>query len=75
MRITISLLRTEDRLQSDRARVEEMLFTLEDSAQIFGLLDDPASDHFSMARLDRIKTSLVWRNALARARHCKKIAT
>lgn len=48
--------RTEDRLQSDRARVEEMLFTLEDSAQIFGRLDDPNKRPiFSMARLDRIK--------------------
>ena len=48
--------RTEERLQSDRARVEEMLFTLEDSAQIFGILDDPSKRPiFSMARLDRIK--------------------
>ncbi len=48
--------RTEDRLQSDRARVEEMLFTLEDPAQIFGILDDPSKRPiFSMARLDRIK--------------------
>jgi len=43
MRITISLLRTEDRLQSDRARVEEMLFTLEDSAQMASSMI-PASD-------------------------------
>ena len=48
--------RTEERLQSDRARVEEMLFTLEDPAQIFGILDDPSKRPiFSMARLDRIK--------------------
>ncbi len=48
--------RTEDRLPSDRQRVEEMLFTLEDSAQIFGKLDDPSKRPiFSMARLDRIK--------------------
>jgi len=62
---------------TERSRtVEEMLFTLEDSAQIFGLLDDPNKRPiFSMARLDRIKTSLVWRNALAKARHCKNIAT
>jgi len=34
------------------------------------LLDDPSKRPiFSMARLDRIKP-LVWRNALARARHC-----
>jgi len=48
--------RTEERLPSDRQRVEEMLFTLEDSAQIFGKLDDPSKRPvFSMARLDRIK--------------------
>lgn len=48
--------RTEDRVPSDRQRVEEMLFTLEDSAQIFGKLDDPSKRPvFSMARLDRIK--------------------
>jgi sucrose synthase len=48
--------RTEDRVESDRARIEEMLFTLEDSSQIFGTLDDPNKRPlFSMARLDRIK--------------------
>jgi sucrose synthase len=48
--------RTEDRVESDRRRIEEMLFTLEDSAQIFGKLDDPSKRPlFSMARLDRIK--------------------
>ncbi len=48
--------RTQDRVQSDRERVEEMLFTLEDPAQIFGVLDDPSKRPiFSMARLDRIK--------------------
>jgi sucrose synthase len=48
--------RTEDRLQSDRQRVEEMLFTLEDPAHVFGQLDDPSKRPiFSMARLDRIK--------------------
>jgi sucrose synthase len=45
-----------DRIPSDRARLEEMLFTLEDSAQIFGKLDHPNKRPiFSMARLDRIK--------------------
>jgi sucrose synthase len=48
--------RTEDRVESDRRRIEEMLFTLEDSAHIFGKLDDPSKRPlFSMARLDRIK--------------------
>ncbi len=48
--------RTEDRILSDRDRVEEMLFTLEDPAHIFGKLDDPSKRPiFSMARLDRIK--------------------
>ncbi|BAY39464.1 sucrose synthase [Nostoc sp. NIES-2111] len=48
--------RTQDRVESDRARLEEMLFTLEDSSQIFGKLDDPNKRPlFSMARLDRIK--------------------
>ncbi|EHC17843.1 sucrose synthase [Fischerella thermalis CCMEE 5273] len=48
--------RSEDRVESDRRRIEEMLFTLEDSAQIFGKLDDPSKRPlFSMARLDRIK--------------------
>ncbi|WP_315791125.1 sucrose synthase [Fischerella sp. JS2] len=47
---------TEDRVESDRRRIEEMLFTLEDSAHIFGKLDDPSKRPlFSMARLDRIK--------------------
>ncbi|HEY9801884.1 MAG TPA: sucrose synthase [Leptolyngbyaceae cyanobacterium] len=48
--------RTQDRVESDRARLEEMLFTLEDPSQIFGKLDDPNKRPlFSMARLDRIK--------------------
>ncbi|MBD1837359.1 sucrose synthase [Coleofasciculus sp. FACHB-64] len=48
--------RTEDRIPSDRARIEEMLFTLEDPSQILGKLDDPNKRPlFSMARLDRIK--------------------
>nr|CAC00631.1 sucrose synthase [Trichormus variabilis ATCC 29413] len=47
---------TQDRIESDRDRLEEMLFTLEDSSQIFGKLDDPNKRPiFSMARLDRIK--------------------
>ncbi|WP_353929063.1 sucrose synthase [Okeanomitos corallinicola TIOX110] len=48
--------RTEDRVESDGVRLEEMLFTSEDSSQIFGKLDDPSKRPlFSMARLDRIK--------------------
>lgn len=48
--------RMEDRLESDRARLEEILFTLEDSSQAFGKLDDPSKRPlFSVARLDRIK--------------------
>ncbi|WP_414755773.1 sucrose synthase [Anabaena sp. CCY 9910] len=47
---------TQDRIESDRDRLEEMLFTLEDSSQIFGKLNDPNKRPiFSMARLDRIK--------------------
>ncbi|WP_414578010.1 sucrose synthase [Anabaena sp. CCY 9402-a] len=48
--------RFEDRVESDRSRIDEMLFTLEDPSQIFGNLDDPHKRPiFSMARLDRIK--------------------
>ncbi|WGV23800.1 sucrose synthase [Halotia branconii] len=48
--------RTEDRVQEDRDRLAEILFTLEDPSQIFGKLDDPNKRPiFSMARLDRIK--------------------
>jgi sucrose synthase len=47
---------TQDRIESDRIPVEEMLFTREDPAHIFGKLDDPSKRPiFSMARLDRIK--------------------
>ncbi|RCJ38807.1 sucrose synthase [Nostoc minutum NIES-26] len=48
--------RTQDRVESDRDRISEILFTLEDPSQIFGKLDDPNKRPiFSMARLDRIK--------------------
>jgi len=48
--------RTEERVMSDRKQLEDMLFTQEDPAQIFGKLDDPSKRPiFSMARLDRIK--------------------
>jgi len=48
--------RYEERVESDRLKIEEMLFTLDDSSQIFGTLDDPNKRPlFSMARLDRIK--------------------
>lgn len=48
--------RTEDRVPSTMERLEELLFTQEDPAHIFGKLDDPTKRPlFSMARLDRIK--------------------
>lgn len=48
--------RTDDRLMSNRARLEELLFTLDDSTQVYGQLTDPEKRPlFSMARLDRIK--------------------
>ncbi|MDJ0697329.1 sucrose synthase [Mastigocoleus sp. MO_188.B34] len=47
---------SQERVQSDRQRMDEMLFTLEDESQIYGKLDDPTKRPlFSMARLDRIK--------------------
>jgi sucrose synthase len=46
----------EDRVMSDRDRLDELLFTLEDPEQAFGKLDDPTKRPlFSIARLDRIK--------------------
>jgi sucrose synthase len=48
--------RIEERVQSDRERVEDLLFTLDDPHQVFGKLDDPSKRPiFSVARLDRIK--------------------
>ena len=48
--------RMEERVQSDRERVESLLFTLDDPLQVFGKLDDPSKRPiFSVARLDRIK--------------------
>lgn len=48
--------RTEDRIPSNRDRLEDLLFTLEDPTQVFGKLDEPSKRPiFSMARLDRIK--------------------
>ncbi|MBW4678679.1 MAG: sucrose synthase [Microcoleus vaginatus WJT46-NPBG5] len=48
--------RQEDRLNSVRERLEDLLFHQEDPAHIFGKLDDPSKRPlFSMARLDRIK--------------------
>lgn len=47
--------RQDDRLLG-RDRLEDLLFTLEDSSQVYGKLDDPGKRPiFSMARLDRIK--------------------
>jgi sucrose synthase len=48
--------RIEDRVQDDRDRLNELLFTLEDAEQVFGKLDNPQKRPlFSIARLDRIK--------------------
>ncbi|MBE9016505.1 sucrose synthase [Chroococcidiopsidales cyanobacterium LEGE 13417] len=48
--------RMEDRVPSDRERVEDLLFTLDDPVQAYGKLDDPSKRPiFSVARLDRIK--------------------
>jgi len=48
--------RKGDRLVTERDRLEDLLFTLDDPAQVFGTLDDPTKRPlFSMARLDRIK--------------------
>jgi sucrose synthase len=47
---------TEDRLLTERERLEDLLFTLEDPERVFGKLDDPSKRPiFSLARLDRIK--------------------
>lgn len=46
----------EERIVSDRTRLEEMLFIQEDPEHILGKLDNPNKRPlFSMARLDRIK--------------------
>lgn len=48
--------RTENRLPMDAERLEELLFTKDDPAVVFGKLDDLTKRPiFSMARLDRIK--------------------
>jgi sucrose synthase len=48
--------RTKERLLESQDRLEELLFTLDDPAQVYGKLDDPTKRPlFSMARLDRIK--------------------
>jgi len=48
--------RSEERVSSRIERLEELLFTLEDSSQVFGSLADPNKRPiFAMARLDRIK--------------------
>lgn len=45
-----------ERLEGDRQRLEELLFTLEDPAHVYGHLEDPTKPPlFSMARMDRIK--------------------
>jgi sucrose synthase len=48
--------RQEERVPSDVERLDQLLFTDDDPAQVFGKLDDPNKRPlFSMARLDRIK--------------------
>jgi sucrose synthase len=48
--------KTEERIASTHNYLEDLLFTLDDPAQVFGKLDDPSKRPiFSMARLDRIK--------------------
>ncbi|MBL1175124.1 sucrose synthase [Pantanalinema sp. GBBB05] len=48
--------RSEDRLISSQARLEELLFTLNDPTHVYGELTAPEKRPlFSMARLDRIK--------------------
>ncbi|MGB3518998.1 MAG: sucrose synthase [Elainellaceae cyanobacterium] len=48
--------RSEDRVPGARDRLDNLLFTDDDPAAIFGTLDDPNKRPlFSMARLDRIK--------------------
>ncbi|BAY23974.1 sucrose synthase, glycosyl transferase, group 1 [Calothrix sp. NIES-2100] len=47
---------TNSRLKSERDRLENLLFNLEDSNLVYGKLDNPNKRPiFSMARLDRIK--------------------
>ncbi|BAY92720.1 MULTISPECIES: sucrose synthase [unclassified Tolypothrix] len=47
---------TDRRFHSERDRLENLLFNLEDSNLVYGKLDDPNKRPiFSMARLDRIK--------------------
>ncbi len=48
--------READRLITERDRLEELLFTLDDPTHVYGYLDQPDKRPiFSMARLDRIK--------------------
>lgn len=48
--------RTTDRIEADRARVEETVFSLDDPAKTVGVLTDPSKPPLlTMARLDRIK--------------------
>jgi sucrose synthase len=47
---------TQRRLAGERDRLESLLFTLEDSGQVYGTLEYPQKRPlFSMARLDRVK--------------------
>ncbi|MGK7922341.1 MAG: sucrose synthase [Trichodesmium sp.] len=70
--------RTQDRLESDRERLEELIFTLEDSSQVFGKLEDPNKRPLlSIGRFDRIKNLTGWTECYAQSQelqeHCNLI--
>jgi len=67
-----------DRLEGDRQRLEELLFTLDDPQQVYGHLSHPEKRPlFSMARLDRIKNLTGLAEAFGRSKalqeHCNLI--
>lgn len=62
-----------ERLEGDRQRLEELLFTLEDPQQIYGHLEDPEKRPlFSMARLDRIKNLTGLAEAFGRSKELQE---
>ncbi|MGC9505542.1 sucrose synthase [Baaleninema sp.] len=65
--------RQEQRVPDDAERLEELLFTLEDSSQVYGKLDDPSKRPlFSMARLDRIKNLTGLAECFGRSKELQK---
>ncbi len=65
--------RYEERLVSDRDRLEDLLFTLEDPTHVFGKLEDPKKRPiFSMARLDRIKNLTGLAEAFGKSQELQK---